>query len=302
MRKEERILVVLNPSSGVVAKDITTSVIFSTLRKHFNTVSIINSNSPEHGVQIAREGSKNFEIITAFGGDGTINSVAKALVGTDTILGILPGGSGNGMVRNLKIPLSWRKALDVLINGKDVIIDVGKINEEYFFNVAGIGLDGEISKRYSLDPKTRGIFPYIYHAFKGYFEMPTHRVNIDLGDFQFQDEVMLIAFANFKQYGGKAVIAPFASPYDNELDLCIINKFKLLKMSVNIQKLFTGNIHKLPFYKSYKFKKVKITSLDGPMPSTIDGEYGGEDLTSYEIEVIPNKLKVRIPNKREKNT
>jgi len=295
MKKKERILVVLNPSAGVVAKDISTSVIFSTLRKHFDTVSIINSNSPEHGYKIAKEATKNFEIITAFGGDGTINSIAKALVGTNTILGILPGGSGNGMIRNLKIPLSWRKALNVLIYGKDVKIDVGTINNEYFFNVAGIGLDGEISKRYSLDPKSRGIFPYIYHAFKGYFEMPTFRVNIDLGEFQFQDEVMLIAFANFKQYGGKAVIAPFASPYDNELDLCILNKFKLLKMSVNLQKLFTGNIHKLPFYKSYKFKKVKITSLDGPIPSTIDGEYGGEDLTSYEIEVIPNMLNIRIP-------
>ncbi len=299
MKKKERILVVLNPSAGVAAKDISTSVIFSTLRKHFDTVSIINSNSPEHGYNIAKEATKNFEIVTAFGGDGTINSIAKALVGTKTILGILPGGSGNGMIRNLKIPLSWRKALDVLINGKDVKIDVGTINNEYFFNVAGIGLDGEISKRYSLDPKSRGIFPYIYHAFKGYFEMPTFRVNIDLGDFQFQDEVMLIAFANFKQYGGKAVIAPFASPYDNELDLCILNKFKLLKMSVNLQKLFTGNIHKLPFYKSYKFKKVKITSLDGPIPSTIDGEYGGEDLTSYEIEVIPNMLNIRVPQTKK---
>jgi YegS/Rv2252/BmrU family lipid kinase len=297
MIKKNKILVIVNPSSGVAAKDITTSVIFSTLRKYFDTVSIINSNSPEHGMQIAKDNLKAFDIITAFGGDGTINSIAKSLVGTDTVLGILPGGSGNGMVRNLHIPLSWRKALDVLINGKDVKIDVGKINDDYFFNVAGIGLDGEISKRYSLDPKSRGIFPYIYHAFKGYFEMPTFRVNIDLGDFQFQDEIMLIAFANFKQYGGKAVIAPFASPYDKELDLCILNKFKLLKVSVNIQKLFTGNIHKLPFYKSYKFKKVTISSLDGnPIPSTIDGEYGGKDLTEYKIEVIPEFLNLRVPN------
>jgi YegS/Rv2252/BmrU family lipid kinase len=297
MIKKDKILVIVNPSSGVAAKDITTSVIFSTLRKHFDTVSIINSNSPEHGMQIAKDNLKAFDIITAFGGDGTINSIAKSLVGTDTVLGILPGGSGNGMVRNLHIPLSWRKALDVLINGKNVKIDVGKINDDYFFNVAGIGLDGEISKRYSLDPKSRGIFPYIYHAFKGYFEMPTFRVNIDLGDFQFQDEIMLIAFANFKQYGGKAVIAPFASPYDKELDLCILNKFKLLKVSVNIQKLFTGNIHKLPFYKSYKFKKVTISSLDGnPIPSTIDGEYGGKDLTEYKIEVIPEFLNLRVPN------
>ncbi len=59
------------------------------------------------------------------------------LVGTDKTLGILPGGSGNGLIRNLHISLSWRQALDTLIHGRDKYIDIGKINNSYFFNVAG---------------------------------------------------------------------------------------------------------------------------------------------------------------------
>jgi diacylglycerol kinase (ATP) len=296
MRHNERILVVLNPQSGVVSKDVATAVIFNKLRRYFNTVSLINSNSPAHGYEITRQALEQFDVIVAFGGDGTINSIASALLNTNKTLGILPGGSGNGLVRNLNIPLSWRRALDILISGTDVYVDAGHINNRYFFNVAGIGLDGLISKKFNLDAKTRGIAPYIYYAFKGVFEMPTFRVEINLGDTVFQDEIMLIAFANFKQYGGKAIIAPFASPYDKLLDICIINKFKVLKESQNLRNLFTGNIHKFPFYKSFKFDRCEITSLDGLIPFHFDGEYGGEDLSHYRVEILPAKLKIRIPS------
>lgn len=295
MLRSERILVILNPSSGNISKDIATAVIFKKLRKHFHTVSLINSNSPAHGFEITRQALDQFDIFAAFGGDGTINSVASALLGTDKTLGILPGGSGNGMVRNLNIPLSWRRALDVLIDGHDIYADAGKINDTYFFNVAGIGLDALISKEFNRDSKERGIASYVFYTLKSVIEMPTFRVRINLGDTVFQDEIMVIAFANFKQYGAKCIIAPFASPNDNLLDICIINKFKLLKESLNVQKIFTGHIHEFPFYKSYKFRTCEIESLDGKIPFHFDGEYGGQDLEHFKVEVLPSKIKIRVP-------
>jgi len=294
--RNERILVVLNPSSGVDSKDAAASVIFKKLRKHFDTVSLINSNSAAHGFEITKQALDRFDIITAFGGDGTINSVASALVDTGKPLGLLPGGSGNGLVRSLNIPVSWRRALDVLIHGKDVYVDAGKINDKYFFNIAGIGLDALVAKKFNLQSKSRGIASYIYYAFKGYFKTPTFPVQIKLEDTTFQDEILVIAFANFKQYGGKAIIAPFASPYDRLLDMCIINKFKLLKDSLILPSLFTGNIHKSPFYKSYKFARCEIESIEGVIPFHFDGEYGGEDLSRYTVEVLPAKIKIRIPD------
>ncbi len=296
MKKNERILVVLNPSSGVISKDAATSYIFKTLRRHFTTVSVINSNSPAHGTEIASRGVDQFDIIAAFGGDGTINSVGTALIHTDKTLGIIPGGSGDGLARNLGIPLSWRRALDVLIYGRDVNIDVGKINDKLFFNIAGIGLDGLISKQFNSNTHTRGLVPYIYYALKGCLEMPTFRVQMQMGDIILQDEIMIIAFANFRQYGGKLIIAPFASPYDQLLDVCIINKFKLLRESINLPNLFNGNIHKFPFYKSYKTDRCEIRSMNGDIPFHYDGEYGGKDLSHFKIEIYNARLKVRIPH------
>ena len=223
--KGERVLVILNPAAGVISKDIATSYIFKKLRQHFKTVSLINSNSPDDGYKIAKNGLEEFDLITVFGGDGTINSIASALVGTDKTLGLLPGGSGNGLIRNLGISLSWRQALDTLINGEDRFVDVGKINNTFFFNVAGIGLDGFVSKKFNTESKSRGIAPYIYYAFKGYFEMPTFKVKITTENIEFEEEIVLIAFANFQQYGGNVIIAPYASPNDGMLDLCIMKKF-----------------------------------------------------------------------------
>lgn len=298
MTRGEKILVILNPSSGVVSNDVAASYIFKKLRKNFNTVSLINSNSPQDGYNIAKNGLENFDIITAFGGDGTINSIASAMVGTDKTLAILPGGSGNGLIRNLKISLSWRSALDTIVYGKDKYIDIGRINDSYFFNVAGIGLDGFVSKKFNLESKSRGIAPYIYYALKGYFEMPTFKVKINSDDIEFDEEIMLIAFANFQQYGGNAIIAPFADPFDGYLDLCIIKNFKFVKSALNLKRVFNGNIHKFPFYKSFKFKKARIEAVNKKIPSTIDGEYGGDDRKDYLIEVIPKSIRIRTPESK----
>jgi len=296
MNRNERILVIFNPSSGAINKDTAVATVFKVLRDHFHTVSIINSKSPEHTSDIIDKTKNDYSIITAFGGDGTINSVARQLINTPMTLGILPGGSGNGLVRNLGIPLSWRKALDVLVHGRDILLDCGKINDIFFFNVSGIGLDGLISKKFNLETKSRGIAPYIYYAFKGYFEMPTYRVEFSNTDLSFQDDIVLAAFANFRQYGGKAIIAPFARPDDGVLDLCILNQFKLIKETLNIQRLFTGNIHKFPFYSSHNIKEITVRSLNGPIPFHFDGEYSGYDSELFQVSVIPKAIRIRVPS------
>jgi diacylglycerol kinase (ATP) len=294
-RSDERVLVILNPTSGFISKDIAAASIIRKLRRHFASVSLVHSNSPAHASEMTRQGLTHFDLFTAFGGDGTVNSVAASLLNTNKTLGILPGGSGNGLARNLNIPLSWRRALDTLIHGHDVCIDAGKINDIIFFNVAGIGLDGLISKKFNLESRTRGILPYFYFALKGIFEMPSFRVRVSTEESEFEDEIMILALANFREYGSNVVIAPYASPFDHLLDLCILNKFKLIKSSLNIQRLFTGNIDKFPFYKSFKFNRVHIRSLHGTIPFHFDGEYGGSELLDYDVSVIPAAVKVRIP-------
>jgi YegS/Rv2252/BmrU family lipid kinase len=294
-RSAERILLILNPSSGFISKDIAISLILKKLRRHFASVSLVNTSSPLQASEIIRQGLKHFDVFVAFGGDGTVNSVAKAMLNSNKTLGILPGGSGNGLARNLGIPLYWLRALDTLVSGQDVCIDAGSINGRYFFNVAGMGLDGLISKKFNLESRTRGILPYVYFALKGLIEMPQFSVRVTTDSSEFDEDIMILALANFRQYGARAIIAPHASPYDHQLDLCILKKFKLLQSSLSVQRLFNGTIHKYPFYKTFKFARVHIRSLNGPIPYHFDGEYGGNELEDYDVQVVPAAVRVRIP-------
>jgi diacylglycerol kinase (ATP) len=291
----ERILLILNPASGFISKDIAVSLILKKLERHFSSVSLVHTRSPSHAGEITRQGLNHFDVFVAFGGDGTVNSVAAQIINRNKTLGILPGGSGNGLARNLGIPLSWLRALDTLISGQDVFIDAGNINGRHFFNVAGMGLDGLISQKFNLGSKTRGILPYIYFALKGYIEMPQFIVRITTESSEFEEDIMILALANFRQYGGQAVIAPHASPYDRLLDLCILKRFNLLQSSLNIQRLLAGTIHKHPFYKTFKFERVRIHSMNGAIPFHFDGEFGGNEIEDFEVHIVPAAVRVRIP-------
>ena len=138
MNKHEKILIIFNNSAGTKPKDKFASVIFKELRDHFHTVSIIYSNSQQHSKDIVANSGDYYNIIAVFGGDGTINSIGYELIDKDIALGILPGGSGNGLARNVHIPMSWKKSIHTLIKGKDVKFDAGKINDEYFFKKLSI--------------------------------------------------------------------------------------------------------------------------------------------------------------------
>jgi len=297
-RSSERVLLVLNPASGIISKDIAVALVMKKLRRHFASVSLVVTRSPRQAREVTRQGLLHFDVFVAFGGDGTVNSVAGALIDRDKTLGILPGGSGNGLARNLGIPLSWLRALDTLILGRDQRIDAGDINGRLFFNVAGMGLDGLISKNFNLQSRARGILPYVYYALRGFLEMPQYRVQVSWETGEFEEEILLLALANFRQYGAKAVIAPHASPFDRMLDLCLLKKFNWLQSSLNVQRLFTGTIDKLPAYRTFKVAGARIRSRSGPIPFHFDGEYGGEDLEEFFVRVLPGAVRVRVPAAR----
>lgn len=300
-RSAERILLILNPASGFIAKDIALALILRKLRRHFAEVSLVRTRTPQQAEEVVCQGQERFDVFVAFGGDGTVNSVAVPLLHRRKTLGILPGGSGNGLARNLDIPLFWLRALDTLISGRDVCIDAGQINGIPFFNVAGLGLDALICKKFNRRSRARGVLPYAYFALQGYLEMPPWAVRVSGEGDEFSEEVMLLALANFRQYGAGAVIAPRASPYDRRLDLCLLRKFKIRDSSLHLQRLFAGTIDRIPFYRTFQFERLRIRSLAGPMPFHFDGEYGGREVEDYDVRVLPAALRVRVPAATAKN-
>lgn len=128
-RKQEKIIFIVNPISGTQSKELVLSLLDEKIDKEMYTWEVVYTKRAGHAIEIAADAAdKNTDIVVAVGGDGTINEIARSLVHTNTALGIIPCGSGNGLARHLQISMDPRKALEILNDGIIDIIDYGKIN------------------------------------------------------------------------------------------------------------------------------------------------------------------------------
>ena len=160
----------------------------------------------------------------AWGGDGTINEVGHALAGTDTALGIVRAGSGNGFARNLGIPTAPEGALDVILHGTDRRVDVGQVNDRSFFNIAGFGFDAAIATRFNArEQGRRGLWPYIRIGSNQAFSYRASRYRLTLDDEPFDSRALMVAFANGGEYGNGLRLAPHARLDDGRLEAAIVD-------------------------------------------------------------------------------
>ncbi len=292
-RKKEKVLVIINPKAGIGSKVKFSRIIKKKLQPFFEIVEIEITKQKGDGFQYALRGKNEFDLIIACGGDGTVNEIGSALIGSGVPLGIIPVGSGNGLARGLKIPRgSLGKAIQVLYQGEDAYIDCGRIANNYFFNVAGIGLDAQIAKDFNTYHKIRGIAPYVVYAVKNFLTNPPVKCTLVLDKERKECEVLILAFANFKEYGGKAIIAPFAEPNDGLIDVCIIKKPSFFTSLYYLPKLFKGKIDSLPYFDSFKIDSLWIIGKK-PLLFHYDGEKG-EELEEIYVSVLPRALKVRV--------
>jgi YegS/Rv2252/BmrU family lipid kinase len=254
---------------------------------------ILKTGHRGHGTELVRNAAadKN-DMVVAVGGDGTINEIGRGMLGTNTALGIIPAGSGNGFARNVNIPLNQKKAIAMLLNPQFKKFDVGKINDFYFFNIAGAGLDAIISARFD-HSRTRGIFPYFTIGVKTFLRYQPEPVDIYLEDRKIRRSPLLLSFANLPEFGVSATIAPNARPDDGLIDLCILNPISIGKAFANLPKLFNGKIEELPEMEIYQIKKAVIRRLhDGPIHTDGDPHHNVDRLLN--IEVLPGQLKVAV--------
>jgi YegS/Rv2252/BmrU family lipid kinase len=238
---------------------------------------------------------KGFQCVVAIGGDGTVNEIARALLCTQVPLGIIPKGSGNGFAREFGIPLDPRQACETLLQSKAISIDVGKINEEYFFSVAGLGFDAQVGYAYHHAQKggRRGWLPYFTLGIKEYLSYVPPAMNLFLGDKERRLTPFLIAIANCKQYGFGAKIAPKAIVNDGFLNLSIVHQAPWYKYLWHLPKVFTGHFDQAPFLETVLTKEAMI-ALEKEVPYHVDGEirFGGENLVA---KIEPSALTVKVP-------
>jgi YegS/Rv2252/BmrU family lipid kinase len=233
------------------------------------------------------------DLVAAWGGDGTINEVASALVYSPTCLAIVPGGSGNGLARDLGVPLDAAAALELAATGPRRLIDAGQIDESWFFNVAGVGLDAQIAQHIARPGVRRGLSGYAKITFS---ELPRYRAQhytIEHSGTSLSCRALMIAIANSRQYGNGAQIAPAARLDDGRLDLVVVEAQPLWRLLKQVPALFSGRLspgrglHMTPVIDAM----VRGTA---PLGYHVDGEpnVGDDDLW---ITTRPQALFVKAP-------
>lgn len=261
------------------------------LKECGNSVNYSITRYAGHATELAKSAvNQGYDLVVAVGGDGTVNEVAEALIGSNTALGIVPMGSGNGFARELGISGAIKKNRSILSNGENLRVDVCSFNGKRFFCTAGIGFDAIIAQQMS-QAKTRGFLGYLRLAlYEGLFFRPiTVRMTVD-GQ-EIQRRVFVITFANASQYGSNALIAPEASMTDEMFDVVVVNHFPKLLVPLLAVALFAGKINKLPFVETFRAKKVTILEADTPF-FHFDGE-PGKLMLPASIAIDQQKISVR---------
>ncbi|WP_443945390.1 diacylglycerol/lipid kinase family protein [Pedobacter sp. AW1-32] len=293
MRTKTNILFIINPISGGKGKQRIPDFIDKYLDKEKFSPNFVFTEYVGHATELTDEAAnKNFDIIVAAGGDGTINEVATKVLQHGKTLGILPLGSGNGLARFLKIPKNLRKALQLINATKTDQIDSATFNKKAFFNLAGMGFDAHLSSVFSEDKK-RGLSGYVKLGLKEIFSYKAQNYQIDIDGITYNRKAFAVTVANSSQYGNDVYVAPNASVKDGLLDVCIIKPFPILKLPVLSYVMLRGTAEASDMIEIIKGKNIRIQrESDGAVH--VDGE-PLQMPADIQIEVKPQSLRVIVP-------
>jgi diacylglycerol kinase (ATP) len=224
-----------------------------------------------HATELAKQAVRDgFKLVFAMGGDGTVNEVAKGLVHSNVIMGIMPKGSGNGLARHLGIPLKFPAMLELLRSSHHIAMDTMLINDHLSVNVSGIGFDGHVAGLFGKNGK-RGLLGYGKLVLQEFFRFKEFSTDIVLDGRSINRSVFILALANSSQFGNNAKVSPFASVCDQRIDVCFIKKVPLTQAIGFARKMFSGAINKSAFVEIQQAQEISI-QFSTPMPFHVDGE------------------------------
>lgn len=288
---------IINPNSGKRRRSGELSgLVRSVFADSGKTVDVHLTKAAGHVRELAAEAvSRGCEGVIVAGGDGTINEALAPLAGTGKWLGIVARGSGNGFARELGLPLDEAEAVRRLASMRVFDMDLGLANGEHFINAAGVGLDALIGHAFDRFGKKgpRGLLPYFFLAMKEYMRYKPPVLRFEGGG-QFLDEAPLVlTFANGRQYGSEAKIAPTARFDDGMLTAVTVRCMPLYSLLYRMPSLFSGNLEANRFVSFLDVKEACLR-IPGGAEYHLDGEPRPRtELLS--VSCLHNSIKVLAP-------
>jgi len=283
-----KIRFIINPISGTGKQ----KGIEKFISKHLENFEIIHTQKAGDATRISKESAnENIDIVIAVGGDGTVNECLKGLVNTNTALGVIPCGSGNGFAYHIGMERTIEKAVKQLKNKQIYSIDTCIANGVPFVNVSGIGFDAHIANLF-LTLTDRGFVKYAKLVLRE-LSYNAKEYTIRYNNIERKVKAYMIDFANASQYGNNARISPMADFRDGLIDFVIVKDFPKWKIPIFIYMLLIGKIHLSKHVEIIQCDKMTITGEDTLLH--LDGE-PFKASNPIEVAILPKSLKILMPN------
>ncbi len=284
---------ILNPTSGrAIGLEALTGVVRKVFSSRRGIFEVRLARDDLHTRSLSEEAARlGYNYVFACGGDGTVHQVASSLVGTPTVLGIVPAGSGNALARAMNIPPDIEQAVAVVKKGRIINMDVGSVAQRFFFTTASLAIEARICKTYnSLPTNPRGILPYIPITLFEYLRYHPQSVTVKTTDRTLRVKPLLFTVANTPIFGGSFVVSPYSEPYDGVFEVCIVDEVSFMGGLATGLQLLRGRLHRSRHYRSFEIGEMEVErSNDGLIQ--LDGEPVMAP-ARLEFVVLPGALRV----------
>lgn len=293
----KRIIFIINPISGKGKGRIIEPEIINFFKDLSFEIETIFAEYAGHAKEITKEViNKKPDIIVACGGDGTINEIAQELIGKDIPLGIIAIGSGNGLASNLNIPKEINPALENIIVNQSSLIDVGKVNDKYFFSNIGLGIDAHVIDRYTVK-KQRNFIGYLKASLWSFVNYKPVKYKVNFIDEELAlNEYFLIFCSNSNIAGYGISFTPNASLKDGKIDVLCVSKLNFIGLIQFGYAVLFKTLDKFSKAELKQVNNVIFSSNNKNVQVQIDGEAFLLDTNKIEVSVLPKSLKVIMPN------
>lgn len=294
----ESVHLIWNPTAGKGAGNTAYQKVTSLLNERKIIFSSAMTEYSGHEKILAKEAvDVGYERIIILGGDGTVRECAMSIINSKSVLGIIPCGSGNDLVRALHIPdNNVEKALDIALNSKPRKMDAGTANGELFFNVAGFGFDVDVLENDQEFRKKgfKGSFSYLLALFKSLKNFQLRKTHITFPGGELDKDVLLIACGNGTSIGGGLCVCPEADPFDGKFNVCIMHDVTKAVVPGLLVKFFSGK-HIQTKYCTY-FQTTELTATADPV-SLMELDGAIMPGTPVTFKMLPGSILVAAPEK-----
>lgn len=286
---------IYNPKAGAQRHERLLGSVLAALRSGGFDVEPVPTGGPGDATRLARERAGKAEAVVAFGGDGTVREVAAGLLGTETALGIVPGGTVNVLSMSLGLPRDPLEAAKLLGKLEARKLDVGLIDEAPFLMMVSAGLDSSVLAALDTRLKWRiGKAAYLVAGLQEWWRYPYPRFEVVADGNQREPlEASFVAVSNIPYYGGAYALAPGARPHDGKLDLVLFRGHGRRETLGFALDLLRGRHVRRKDVTVRHVREVRFRSPEGAV-AQIDGDVCEQRLP-FTVRIAPDPLRVLSP-------